>query len=181
MRGQTHFKSVVGGIVDENSLAGLYEEKELVAIHQTGPEPIVDSRLAGEFSVKVDGGFEGIVSRREVMGERGRGELCFVPVMVVESVRQTFAVKPHLPGKDTVLLERAAIEFQNRVIVVAREGGKRERAVVVEFDEIRGARVLERDNTFRRRFLKIGDVLNQELAIRLKKRLHLFRQGIDGF
>src|SRR6202035_23962 len=178
MCSQTNFKSAVGGIVNENSFAGLDEEEKLVAIHESCPKSVANSKLSCKFPVKVHSCFERIVRRRNVMREHGGSELGVAPIVITESVRQTLAVESDLPGKHTKLLERAAIEFRDCFVVLARESRKWESAIVVERNEIRGARVFKRDHALRRCLLKIGHVLNQELAIGLKKRLHFFRQSV---
>src|SRR5580698_3649653 len=97
--GQTNFKRVVRGIVDENSLAGLYKEKKLITIYQSSAEAIVDTRLACEFSVKVNRCLERVVRRGDVMSQHGCRKFRFVSIVIMEGIRQALAVKSHVPGK----------------------------------------------------------------------------------
>src|SRR5208283_4098 len=85
------------------------------------------------------------------------------------------------PGKHAIFIERASVEFRTCILVIARQGRKRERPVVVQLNEIRRARVFERNHALGHSFLSIGDVLHQELAVGLKERLHLFGESIHGF
>src|ERR1700722_417627 len=128
---QTNFKSTVRGVVDENSFTGLDEEEKLVAIHESGPKPVTDSNLSCKFPVKIHGCLERVVRRRDVVSKHGGSEFRVAPIAIAKSIRQTLAVKPDLPGKHAKLLERAAIEFRDCFVVLARKSGKRERAVVV--------------------------------------------------
>ena len=73
------------------------------------------------------------------MGEDGGGKADLAPILVAEGIREFLAVETDLPGQQAELLERAAIIFGDGGVVLARKSEIRERAIVVELNEIRAA------------------------------------------
>src|SRR6202046_963995 len=120
MCGQADLNRATGRIVHKYSFARLEKEKELEAIHQTCSKALVNASLSRKLSVKIYGGLKRIVGCGDVVRQKRGGKLCFAPIMIVKGVCQFLAVKADLPGKDAIFVERAAIEFRNCILVIAR-------------------------------------------------------------
>ena len=177
MRAKSHFKGMVGGVVNEHSFVGTDEKEKLVAVHQARAETGVDAGLAGLFAVGIDGGVEGVVRGGDVMGEDGGGFLGFAPIVVAEGIGEALAVETNLPGEQAVGFERAARVFGNGGGVNAGESGERELAVVIELDEF----VVLFGGIFGDSLIGIGDMVNEILAVGFEEGAHVVRERVHGF
>src|SRR6202008_1209865 len=72
-----------------------------------------------------------------VMRQNCGGKPDLAPIAVVKCVGKFLTVQANLPWEQTVLLERAAIEFCDGGIVLARQSQEWKLAVVVELDKVR--------------------------------------------
>src|ERR1051325_9555778 len=79
VRAKAGFEGVVGRIGDKHGVVWPHGEERAVAINERGAEAIIDAGLAGEFTVVIVGGVEGVVCGGNVIGENGGVETRFVP------------------------------------------------------------------------------------------------------
>src|SRR5208282_6804559 len=114
----------------------LDEEKQLISVHQPRIETQLHSRLPGKLPIRIDRRVEWIVRGRNVVRERGRGNLRLRPVVLLERVREFLAGKPDLPRKQAIRLESLPAVFCDGGGIDARQRGVRKRAVMVELNEI---------------------------------------------
>src|SRR5208282_5626644 len=121
MRAEGHFERVVGGFGNETRLVWLDEEKQLISVHQPRIETQLHSRLPGKLPIRIDRRVEWIVRGRNVVRERGRGNLRLRPVVLLERVREFLAGKPDLPRKQAIRLESLPAVFCDGGGIDARE------------------------------------------------------------
>src|SRR6516225_2830494 len=135
MRAEGHLESMIGRIAYKTSLIGVHKEEALIAIRETSTEPFVDALLTGKPAVFVRGGFEGIVRRSNIIGERRSFDLGFIPLMQAKRICQLLAVNADFPRKLPVRCNAPLAVFRNRLHIGSGKSGKRKRPVMIELNE----------------------------------------------